>query len=63
MQHAYEKNEALVGEGYVVSSYSFDPSMSSSSMTEQDREQRDLDDYAYSMPKNYTLVEKHVLND
>jgi hypothetical protein len=35
MRHAYDKSEAVVGEGYQVSGDSFDPSESSSSSTER----------------------------
>jgi hypothetical protein len=40
----------MQGEGYAVSGNSFDPSESSSSSTDRDREQRELNDYAESMP-------------
>jgi hypothetical protein len=50
MRHAYDENEAVQGEGYVVSGDSFDPSKSSSSCADRDREQRELNDYAESMP-------------
>ena len=48
--HAYDENEAVQGEGSVVSSDSFDSSKSSSSYADRDREQRELNDYAKSMP-------------
>jgi hypothetical protein len=35
MQHAYDENEAVAGEGYAVSGDSFDPSVSSSSSVER----------------------------
>jgi hypothetical protein len=38
------------GEGYVVSGDSFDPSELSSSGADRDKEQRELNDYAESMP-------------
>jgi hypothetical protein len=50
MRHAYDENEAIQGEGYVVSSDSFDPSESSLSCADRDWEQRELNDYAKSMP-------------
>ena len=40
LQHAYDENEAVQGEGYAVSSDSFDPSESSSSSADRNREQR-----------------------
>jgi hypothetical protein len=42
------------GEGYVVSSDSFDPSESSSSGADRDRKQRELNDYAESIPSRPT---------
>ena len=50
MQHAYDKSEAVVEEGYQVSGNSFDLSKSSSSNIERYREQREIDDYGNSMP-------------
>jgi hypothetical protein len=50
LRHAYDENEAVQGEGYAVSDDSFDPSESSSSGADRDREQRELNDYAESMP-------------
>jgi hypothetical protein len=50
LRHAYDENEAVQGEGYAVSGDSFDPSESSSSGADRDREQRELNDYAESMP-------------
>jgi hypothetical protein len=50
LRHAYDENEAVQGEGYAISGDSFDPSESSSSGADRDREQRDLNDYAESMP-------------
>jgi hypothetical protein len=38
IQHAYDKNEALVGEDYAVSGDSFDPSKLSSSSVERYKE-------------------------
>jgi hypothetical protein len=51
MRYAYDKNKALVGKGYALSSNSFDPSASST--TTQDREQQDLDNYACNRLANY----------
>jgi hypothetical protein len=48
--HAYDENEVVQGEGYAVSGDSFDPSESSSSGVDRDIEQRELNDYAESMP-------------
>jgi hypothetical protein len=50
MQHAYDKSEAIVGEGYQVSGDSFDPRESSSSSTGRYCEQRKIEDYGSSMP-------------
>jgi hypothetical protein len=50
LRHAYDENEAVQGEGYVVSGDSFDPSESSSSGADRDREQWELNDYAENMP-------------
>jgi hypothetical protein len=50
LRHAYDENEAVQGEGYAVFGDSFDPSESSSSCADMDREQRELNDYAESMP-------------
>jgi hypothetical protein len=50
MRHAYDQNEAVAEEGYVVSGDSFDPSVSSSSSVERHREQREEADYGSSMP-------------
>jgi hypothetical protein len=50
MRHAYDENEAVQSEGYVVSGDSFDPSESSSSCADRYREQRELDDYGLSLP-------------
>jgi hypothetical protein len=50
LRHAYDKNEAVQGEGYAVSGDSFDPSESSSSGADRDREQLELNDYAENMP-------------
>jgi hypothetical protein len=50
LRHAYDENEAVQGEGYAVSGDSFDPSESSSSCADRDREQWELNDYAESMP-------------
>jgi hypothetical protein len=50
LRHAYDKNEAVQGEGYAVSGDSFDPSESSSSGADRNREQRELNNYAESMP-------------
>jgi hypothetical protein len=49
--HAYDENEVVAGEGYAVSSDSFDPKVSSSSSVERYREQREIDDYGSSMPR------------
>ena len=54
LQHAYDENEAKQGEGYVVSSNSFDSSESSLSSTDRDKEQRELNDYAENMPSRPT---------
>ena len=50
LRHAYDENEAVQGEGYVVLGDSFDPSESSSSFTDRYNEQRELDNYGSSMP-------------
>ena len=50
LRHAYDENEAMQGEGYAVSGDSFDPSESSSSSTDRNREQQQLNDYVESMP-------------
>jgi hypothetical protein len=50
MRHAYNENEAAVGEGYQVSGDSFDPSESTSSSTKRYREQREIDEYGSSIP-------------
>jgi hypothetical protein len=50
MRHAYDENEVVAEEGYVVSGDSFDPSVSSSSSVERHREQREEADYGSSMP-------------
>jgi hypothetical protein len=50
LQHAYDENEAVQGEGYAVLGDSFDPSESSLLGADRDREQRELNDYAESMP-------------
>ena len=50
MRHAYDKNEVVAGEGYVVSGDSFNPSDSSSSSVNQHKMQRDEADYESSMP-------------
>jgi hypothetical protein len=50
MRQAYDENEAVAGEGYIVSGDSINPSMSSSSSVERYREQREEVDYGSSMP-------------
>jgi hypothetical protein len=50
LRHAYDENEAVQREGYAVSGDSFDPSESSLSCADRDREQRELNDYVDSMP-------------
>ena len=50
MQHAYDENEAIAGEGYAVSGDSFDPSVSSLSNVGWYKEQREEADYGSSMP-------------
>jgi hypothetical protein len=50
MRHAYDERKAIVGDRYVVSGDSFDPSALSSSTVNRNREQRDFDDYTCSMP-------------
>ena len=50
VRHTYDKNEAAVGEGYQVSSDSFDPSESTSSSTKRYREQREIDNFGNSIP-------------
>jgi hypothetical protein len=50
LRHAYDENEAVQGEGYAVSGDSFDPSKSSSSCADRDREQRELNNYAENKP-------------
>jgi hypothetical protein len=50
MRHAYDENEAVAGEGYVVSGDSFHPSVSSSSSVERHKEQREEADYGSNMP-------------
>jgi hypothetical protein len=54
LRHAYDENEVVEGEGYAVSSDSFDPSESSSSCADRDREQWELNDYAENMPSRPT---------
>ena len=49
LRHAYDENEAVQEEGYAISSNSFNPSKSSSSSTDTNREQRELNDYVESM--------------
>jgi hypothetical protein len=39
MRHVYEKNEAVVGEGYAISGNSFDLSESSSSSVDRHRKE------------------------
>jgi hypothetical protein len=48
MRHAYDENEAAIGEGYQVSGDSFNLSESTSSNIERYREQREIDDYGSS---------------
>jgi hypothetical protein len=50
LQHAYDENEAVQGEGYAISGNSFDPSESSSSCADRDREHQELNDYVENMP-------------
>jgi hypothetical protein len=50
LRHAYDENQAVQGEGYAVSGDSFDPSESSSSCADRDKEQWVLNDYVESMP-------------
>ena len=50
MRHAYNKKKAAIGEGYQVSSDSFDMSELTSSNTERYQEQRKIDDYDSSIP-------------
>jgi hypothetical protein len=60
MQHAYDENEAVAGEGYAVSGDSFDPSVSSSSSVERHWEQCQKADYGSSMlsrPAHYMFDE------
>ena len=47
LRHVYDENE---GDGYAVSGNSFDPSESSLSGVDRDREQQELNDYVESMP-------------
>ena len=54
LRHAYDENEAMQGEGYAVSGNSFEPSKLSSSCTNRDREQRELNAYVESMPSRPT---------
>jgi hypothetical protein len=57
MRHAYDKNKAFVGEGYAIFGNSFNPSVSSSSTVERDRQQQNMDDYACSRLANYMFDE------
>ena len=50
LRHAYDENEAVQGEGYVVSGNSFNPSELSLSCAHRDKEQWELNDYVESMP-------------
>ena len=50
LRHTYDENEAMQGEGYAISCNSFDPSESSLSCVDRNREQRKLNDHAESMP-------------
>jgi hypothetical protein len=49
----------MQGEGYAVSGDSFDPSESSSLGADRDREQRELNNYAESMPSRPTDYMSH----
>jgi hypothetical protein len=48
MWYMYDENKAVIGEGYVVSNDSFDPSKLSSSSV--DEEEHKIDDYRSTMP-------------
>ena len=50
MRHAYNENEAVQGEGYVVSGDSFNPSELSLSYADRYSEQRELDNFGSSLP-------------
>ena len=65
MQHAYDENEAIAGEGYTISSNSFDPNISSSSSVEQHKEQCEEADYGSSMPSRlaHYMSDKDKSND
>ena len=54
LRHAYDENEVVQGVGYAVSGDSFDPSKSSLSCADRDKEQWKLNDYAESMPSRPT---------
>ena len=54
MEHAYDENEGVAEEGYIVSGDSFDSNISSSSSVEQYKEQREEADYENSMPSRPT---------
>jgi hypothetical protein len=49
MRQVYDRNEALIGEGYAVSGDSFDPSELSKSCAKRYRKQYELDNYKNSM--------------
>ena len=56
MRHAYDKNEAVAGEWYTISSDSFNPSISSSSSVERYRAQCGEANYESSMPSSQLTI-------
>jgi hypothetical protein len=65
MWHAYDKNEAFIGEGYAILGNSFDPSKLSSSCAERYKEQQNLDNYGSSVPSRraHYLSDKNTTSD
>ena len=63
--HVYDEHVVVQEGGYVVSGDSFDPSESSLSSIDRNREQRELNDYVESMPSrpaNY-MSDEDTSND
>ena len=65
MRHAYDKNEAVAGEGYAICGDSFDPSVSSLSSVERHRAQCEEADYGSNMPSKPThyMFDEDTSND
>lgn len=59
VQHTYDENEAIIGEGYGVSSDSFKSNKSSSSSVDQHRVEQEIDDYKNNMPSKLA----HYISD